>query len=266
MSYGVTPKGWVSKPLSKIMESLSKRAKNEFGDNFPTTPESVFGQLANIFAASSKDNWDMAEGVASMQNRETAEGVYLDFLARLIGLTRQKARGSSGQLLFTGRENTFIPPFTISKDSASRKVITKQELILNRASCYQTTFEIKRLENNTKYTIVVESTETSYTSGSSATYDDIITGLITSINTNTRISAVKGEVANTLVLTYPSYNNNLTTTNTDNINLYSVGSLVDSESALTGKDINFAKNSVNELVTSILTIDSVNNLVAFQKR
>ena len=115
MSYGVTDKGFIPKPRQAIIDQLVEDLKSELGEDFPTNPESVAGQFIQVISASIKDNWDLGSAIATTQNRQTAEGQYLDFLARIAGLFRIKESGSTGELLFTGDQNTFIPQFTACK-------------------------------------------------------------------------------------------------------------------------------------------------------
>lgn len=264
MSYGVTDKGFIPKPKQAIIDEIVEDLKIGLGEEFPTNPESVAGQIIQIFAASAKDNWDLTEAVAFTQNRETAEGQYLDFLARIAGLTRIKQSGSTGQLLFTGDQSTFIPQFTACKDSEARVVLTQAEHTLNRANCYQSTFSLNNVQDSTEYTISVEGSEASYTSGLGSTELNILQGIETQLTTVTDFPVVLDEASLTITITFPSYNNNLTTTNSNNIDLDSVGGLVSSESALTGSSVNFDAGTVTTLLTSILGIQDVTNLIAFQ--
>ncbi len=262
MAYGVTPKGFISKPFQAILDSMVERSKEEFGDSLPTDPQTVAGQFLNIIAYEMKDVWDMGEGVADTGNRARAEGVYLDFLAKLAGLTRQAESGSTGQILFTGNESTFISKFSVAKDLSNRNVLTQEETTLNRANCYQSTFSINILQDNTDYTINIEGVDITVDSQSGATIPNILNSLDVNINASTlATSEVVGE---TIVVSFPSFNNNLTTTNSSNMTLDSLGSLVSSESAEVGSSVNFDKDTVNILVSSILGISSVNNPQAFQ--
>lgn len=264
MSYGVTDKGFIPKPRQTIIDEIVQDLKVGLGGDFPTTPESVAGQFIQILSASFKDNWDLVQAVSSTQNRETAEGQYLDFLARIAGLTRAKESGSTGEILFTGDQNTFIPQFTACKDAEGRAVLTQVDHTLNRANCYQSTFSLNRVQDTTEYIISVEGSEASYTSGLGSTELNILQGLLIQLQTITSFPLVLDEDSLTITITYPSYNNNLTTTNSDNINLDSLGGLVSSESALTGSEVNFSVGSINTLITSILGVQEVTNLTAFQ--
>jgi len=264
MSYGVTDKGFIPKPKQAIIDEIVEELKIGLGEEFPTNPESVAGQIIQIIAASAKDNWDLSEAVAFTQNRETAEGQYLDFLARIAGLTRIKQSGSTGSILFTGDQNTFIPQFTACKDAEGRAVLTQVEHTLNRANCYQSVFSLNAVQDNTAYSISVEGSTATYNSGLGSTELNILQGLEIQLNTVTSFPVVLDTDALTITITFPSFNNELTTTNSSNINLDSVGGLVSSESALTGNEVNFDANTITTLVTSILGIQSVTNLVAFQ--
>ncbi|AUR89087.1 baseplate protein J-like protein [Vibrio phage 1.121.O._10N.286.46.C4] len=265
MSYGVTPKGFITKPFSAIVQKIVDDAKaNPDLAELPTNPESVAGQFINIIAASIKDTWDLTEASATTQNRTTAEGAYLDFLARLAGLTRIRESGSTGQLLLVGDQNTFIPQFTACSDDEGRVVLTQKEHTLNRANCYNTTFGLQRVREQEDYTIIIEGLEVTYTSGLGATTESIINGLYTQINANTDYVATLNESSTEVTVTYSSYNNELTTTNSDSVSLVSIGSLVSAESVLTGLEVNFDANTIQTLINSILGITSVINLTNFQ--
>ena len=106
---GVTDTGWIGKSFQTLLDEIAEDAKSEFGTDFPTTPDSVFGQFANIFTAGLKDLWDLGQAVTDTQNRDTATGIYLDYLAYLIGLTRRRESASTGYLLFTGTPAATIP-------------------------------------------------------------------------------------------------------------------------------------------------------------
>ncbi|AUR93501.1 baseplate protein J-like protein [Vibrio phage 1.187.O._10N.286.49.F1] len=264
MSYGVTDKGFIPKPRQAIIDQLVEDLKSELGEDFPTNPESVAGQFIQVISASIKDNWDLGSAIATTQNRQTAEGQYLDFLARIAGLSRIKESGSTGELLFTGDQNTFIPQFTACKDVDARAVITQVEFTLNRANCYQSTFSLASVTDNTEYVITVEGTEASYTSGLGSTELNVLQGIQSSLENITDFPIELDEQELTLKITYPSYNNELTTTNSANINLDSLGGLVSSESALVGSEVNFDELTINTLINSILGVQEVTNPRAFQ--
>ena len=174
---GVTDSGWIGKSFQQIIEELADSAKDEFGDNFPTTPDSVFGQLTNIFGASIKDVWDLGQAIADAQNRDAASGIYLDYLANLIGLSRIGTSGATGNLLFTGEQSAEIPAFFPCKDDLKRNVLTQEDLVLNRSNCYQSTFSVEELIDSEKYNINIEGVDYYYVEGISIIIGVILDGL-----------------------------------------------------------------------------------------
>lgn len=253
---GVTPNGWETISFQELVDILATRAKEEFGEDFPTSPDSVFGQFANIFAASLKDNYDLGQAITDSQNRDSAEGVYLNFLANLIGLERLDDSGSNGYLLFTGNQGAVVTSQFPCKDDLNRIVLTDSELELNRAFCYQSTFSVMSLNPTEDYTITVEGDTYTYTSDADPTELEILNGLQSALSAGSGFSTTV--VDTTLVITLNSFNNTLTTTNTANLTLDSIGSLVTATAADVG-DLTFLANSITKLVASNINIDSVNN-------
>lgn len=260
---GVTDKGWEAKTFDDIITSLVNRAKLAYGEDFQTTPDSGFGQLANIFSVDIKDVWDLGQQITDTQNRDTAEGLYLDYLADQVGLTRLQASGAIGDILFTGEAGTTVINNTACRDTEGRNVLTTEELRLNRANCYASTFSVSILEDNTEYTLFVEGVENTINSGTGATELSILNSLKETLDLNSSTIHEVDEGELTLTISYPSPNNVLTTTNSANLALSSVGSLVSSESALTGDIIIYA-DSITTLVTPNLGVFSVSNPFNFQ--
>ena len=255
---GVTLYGWEPKTYDDIFNSLSERVKEAYGEDTPTTPDSAFGQFNNIYVASIKDLWDLGGQIEDTQNRSTAEGLYLDYLASLVGLARQQARGAEGDLLFQGDVGTLIAVNTVCKDLEDRNVLTQQAGELNRSSCYTSSFIINDFQDNTDYTINVEGYDA--TANSAVGNDElyVLSVLKASIDANTDMDTLLDVDNTTLVVTYPSDNNELTTTNSSNMTITSVGVYVNSVSALEG-DVTFLKDTITTLVTPTLGVVSVNN-------
>ncbi|AUR84727.1 baseplate protein J-like protein [Vibrio phage 1.063.O._10N.261.45.C7] len=259
---GVTDNGWESKSFDQLMSEVATRAKEALGQDLPTTPDSPFGQFSNIFMASVKDLWDLGQSVTSTGNRDEASGYYLDVLARIARLTRLPASGSTGNLLFTGSVNATLPTFFACKDDQNRNVLTQEAITLNRANCYQSTFSVLTLADNTEYTIDVEGESFTFNGGTSPTVENVLIGLKGVLDTGDQtFNEIVGE---TIVLSFASNNNQLTTTNSDSLQLGSVGVLVSAESATVG-DLSFPANTVTKLVSSNLSISSVTNPEPFNK-
>ncbi|AUR92165.1 protein of unknown function DUF276 [Vibrio phage 1.170.O._10N.261.52.C3] len=262
MANGVTPNGWEGKTFQQLLDEVASAAKQQFGEDFPTTPDSVFGQLSNIFSASTKDLWDLGQAITDSQNRDAAEGVYLDYLAALVGIQRSVASGSTGNLLFSGKSGVTIPSNFPCADGLGRNVLTQSSLTLNRSNCYGSVFKLISVQANTDYSINVEGNVYTYTSGSSPTVDSILDGLVNVLSSGVLFTVQK--VEETLLIQYTSYNNLLTTTNSSNIVLDEIQSLIVGEAAEEG-DLDFPANSVVTLVGSVVNLNSVTNPEALIK-
>lgn len=257
---GVTDQGWEPKLFSEIRETMSDSAKGFYGEAFPTTPESPFGGLSNIVSAPIKDIWDLGQAILDTQTRSTATGIYLDYLAELVGLTRLESSGSVGNLLVTGKAGTTIQSNTAVKDELSRVVLIEDSTGINRSTSYQSTFEVKTVLDNVDYTIVIGGLSVTFNSSVGNDAEFILLGLKANIEANTLY--LTEVVDNQLTITYPNYNNLLATTNSDTLVLYSVGVLVSGEAALEG-DLIFESDTITTLVTPNLGIYSVTNPLEF---
>jgi uncharacterized phage protein gp47/JayE len=258
---GVTSQGFENKQYADIVEELVTEAKTPeyFGEQFPVTPDSIFGVLAGLFGAALKDQWDLSGSVADQGNRDKASGKYLADLAGLIGLTRLSASNSNGVLLFTGINNTVVASFTPIKSTVNAEtVLTDNLLSLNRSACNQTrviiptvlvggSYEIS--VNGILYGVVAVSGDTinsvskkladAITLGGGALYSALY------INSNIRISS-------------NTSNNNLITSNSSNVTLVSVSSLVEATAATAGS-INFFANTLTLISNPVIGISTVNN-------
>lgn len=115
--FGLTPQGFVVKQQSDIITEITASLQAAFGSNINLLPQSVFGQIVNIFSEREALIWQLAEAVYSSQYPAGAEGTSVDNILALNGLSRLPARptktspeenGVFGLLLF-GTAGTLIP-------------------------------------------------------------------------------------------------------------------------------------------------------------
>lgn len=267
MAYGVQSTGFVSKTQAEIVEDINEQAVGTefFGPEWPTTPDSVFGNLVQIIAAAIKDSgWDLAESVYNQYNRDKAEGKNLDDLAALIGLTRLQASGSTGLLLFQGSAGSVVPLSTPVADNDSRYVLTTSELTYNRTACYQTRISVTSLLDSTTYTVSVEGTNFNYTSGTGATVTEIVLGLASAIGTQTTYTATTEDNDETLVVTYNSLNNVMLVAVSSELSIFQIGMLVNAQAEETG-DLSFPADTLTELSPVPVGTVSVTNPQAFSE-
>lgn len=258
---GVTSQGFESKQCSEIVNEIAATAKTPeyFGEQFPVTPDSIFGILSGVFGAALKDQWDLSSSVADQGNRDKAAGKYLDDLAALNGLTRLLPSGSTGILLFTGSNNSTVPKLTPVKCTTNNVVVlTNSALTLNRNLCYRITLNVTSVFVSQVFTITINSTPYTYTAVSGDTGSSVMNSLVSIINSGENPQYSASYSNNTIIITSSTTNNNLFTSNSSSINLVSVGGIVEATSATTGA-IRLFSNTVTVLIQAVIGVISVTN-------
>lgn len=82
-TYGVTPTGFVIKPLAVILDEIEQQLVTEFGPGVIQTPQSPLGQINGLFADQIAQMWEAAEDIYQSYDPDQAEGTRLDTLGRL---------------------------------------------------------------------------------------------------------------------------------------------------------------------------------------
>lgn len=259
---GVSDTGFTSKTVVEVNEDITTRANTPefFGPGFQSGPNEVFGIQTGVLSASIAETWNVAQAVADQQNRDTATGIYLDYLAAIIGLTRLQESGSTGQLLFLGTQGTVITSFFPTSDGAGRNVLTNNELELNRSLSYQSIFTVGVINPVQDYIIIIQGDTFTFQSDASPTESEILNGLDALIAAS--LDVTSQVVGSTLVITNVNRLNTISTTNSSNLILSLVGGLVDSTSDTTGELI-FPANTITTLVGTNPGISSVDNPLIF---
>jgi len=112
MSFGFSVSGYLHKRLIDIKGSLETAAKGAFGDGVKTSPKSFVGLLIGVFSEALAEVWEQLQIAYWMLDPNSAEGVLLDNLAYIIGLTRLPATPSITSVIVNGSNGTLIPSGT----------------------------------------------------------------------------------------------------------------------------------------------------------
>ena len=86
MAFGITANGFETKTLEEIKTQLETLLSERFND-IDTDPEGPIGQLIGIFSEVHASVWELAQQVYDSQYRSSAEGVSLDLVVALTGIT-----------------------------------------------------------------------------------------------------------------------------------------------------------------------------------
>lgn len=108
-TYGVTPAGFVVKPLDQCLAELEALARAAFGDGIKLNPSSKWGQFLGILAERESEIWDMSQEVHASRDPDQATGAGLDAVCAITGLGRNAAEKSTATVTIGGVAGTVIP-------------------------------------------------------------------------------------------------------------------------------------------------------------
>jgi len=114
MAFGLENTGFTLKRLTDIISDLKTKAIAVFGPDITTDDDSVFGQIIATFSDQLATLWEGLQAVYDSQKPDAAEGIQLDDVADLNGVTRLPATASIVIGVLTGTPTTVIPIASIA--------------------------------------------------------------------------------------------------------------------------------------------------------
>jgi len=110
MSFGVTNQGFVKKTFEDILEEIQDTARTAsyFGPDVDLSTASEVGQFTQLMAKTLSDVWEDLEDLYYTNNLDNADGVNLDRVVALGGLTRQDAQKATVDLSVSGTNGTTL--------------------------------------------------------------------------------------------------------------------------------------------------------------
>lgn len=118
-TYGVTPTGFVTKPLADCKAELEAAFRAAFGANINLDPREPPGQLVGIFAEREAALWDLAEDVYRAMDPDANEGDAQDAIAAITGTLREPARSSTVTLTAGGTAGTVLEAGRVASSPAT---------------------------------------------------------------------------------------------------------------------------------------------------
>lgn len=114
MAFGITDQGFVKKRLEDVSAETEQAFRDEFGAGFDLDPRNPAGQLKGILDERISLLWELAEAIYFSQYPDFAEGINLDNVVALNGITRKAATFSTvASARARGTFGTVIPGGTI---------------------------------------------------------------------------------------------------------------------------------------------------------
>lgn len=98
----ITESGFQRQTYDEILAAQIVRAKQLFGDNIDTSEQSVFGKFLRLYCLDAETNQEIAEGAYLSAFPNSANGVSLDRLCVLAGISRNTATHALQNITITG--------------------------------------------------------------------------------------------------------------------------------------------------------------------
>jgi hypothetical protein len=134
MSYGYLSTGFVTKPLTAILQGIRERqwASPELGPNFDNDDLTPAGQLNGTFASEVAELWELGAEIVAGGDPEAAAGYALTVLASIAGAERRDPQATRVLLSFQLAAATTVPAgFLIAVDDRPDKVFELEADVTN---------------------------------------------------------------------------------------------------------------------------------------
>lgn len=259
MNFGLTEDGFTIKRQPDIITSLEDDFRDEFGE-INVGAESVFGQVIGVLSKPLIDLWELAELVYLSQYSSSSDGVSLDNVAQLVGITRLESTKTQVEGILIGDQGTVIPEGTQGSILETGDLFeTKEEKTIDKVNILECTVSVKNVLNSTLYTITVDGTGYSITSDSDATIAEILGDLAFEINTTqTKVAATY--IVTDMIIEVVDKTTPFSINVDSNLQIDSLSTPVDFKSKVTGS-ISAPAGTLTKIETPVSGLDNINNLL-----
>lgn len=175
---GLSKEGFERKRLPEIKAEIEAALKAQFGNEIDLRAESVFGQIVGVLALPISELWEEAENVYLSFDPDYAEGVSLDSLAALTGVTRIQATATQVGAVLYGNVGATIPAGSEARNGDTEDVYSLSEAVtIGLDNLVRAKVVVNTVTNATDYTVTINGVDYTVTSDADATQDEILLAL-----------------------------------------------------------------------------------------
>lgn len=153
-------------------------------------PDSVVGQLDGIWSEGIDNVYEDLQNTYDSQYPYSAEGTSLDGSVAFVGLERLSASATVVTAAAYGTEGTLIPAGSLAH--ADIQYFSTSDVIISRANALDVTIDVNTVSNTAAYNMLVGGTSVTFTTDSTATTAEIVTGLAALLNAAPLVAIVVG--------------------------------------------------------------------------
>jgi uncharacterized phage protein gp47/JayE len=261
---GLDENGLTIKRLPEVLADIVVSEQENIDPDISTRDDELLGQLNNIVATPIADVWALIQAVNDNFNLLKAEGKNLDDLGVLTSTVRQAGtKSSTPDQQFSGNNGVTVLAGTIVQNPITLdRFIVANNISISVGSCISAKYSVASVLDTELYTLSVNTTEYTYTTGVSATALEILNGLKAAIDADT--AATWSSEVDT------GEEQLAITTAGDDISIVTITFLLADEVTVSGLaeaefegEVSAPSNSVNTIVTSIAGLASTTNPSAY---
>lgn len=149
----VTPTGLQRKTLQEIRTDFENGLKRVFGPEFETSVDSPNGLLISQLSLSFSKLWELAQEVYLSRDPAQAEGVALDWIASLSGITRKQATSCKVKaMLYSSKESLTVPAGSLAvRERGALPFSLDESVTIERSACASLLIKDAGSAKNTSY-------------------------------------------------------------------------------------------------------------------
>ncbi len=254
---GLTKFGFELKRLPQIKAEIESALRTAFGDEIDLRAESVFGQLVGVLSLPISELWEEAQNVYLSFDPDYADGVSLDSLAALTGVTRIPATSTAVTAALFGTAGTVIPAGSQARNSTTGDIYSlTEDVTISLTNLVSALVTVNNVSNSTNYTITVNGVAYTITSDISATRDEILLALGSALSANPIFNQVN--VLQQIELIQNTLSEPFTLSVSANLSIGKISSPGEFVADLEGAKF-LPANSLDQIQTSVSGWQSVNN-------
>jgi len=209
--YGVTKYGFIKKSADQILLDYNKSLEAEF-PGIDTSPDEPGGQLIGVFSKPTMNYWEILEGIYSANYLDSAEGIALDKIGKIVDIPRLGASRSLARAVgLKGDENTVITTsLTIQTQVTNHQFKAKRSVTITLDSSIVVDVIVSNVQNTAQYYVKINEITKIVTSDSDATAEEIAQLLVQVINADTSALGVSAQLPSTPDGSFKIISNDLT--------------------------------------------------------
>lgn len=175
----LTSAGLQVKKLADMLPEVIQTMQQDIDNSISINDSDPLYQFLVIVLSEVDQLWQLAQAVSDSDNLDKAEGVFLDNLGAIAGgVIRNAAQPTTGIQYFRGQLGTVIPAGTLLENTQTKdRYFITNNLTLSTNQAREVTFSVGDVVNEAVYSVTISGDSYSYTSDTSATALEIITGI-----------------------------------------------------------------------------------------